>query len=244
MANIVHIGIDFSINSPAVCIETNGNNIRWLSLFNCDGKNWQRPNPTKEFMWHNKLIGTVRLAPYIRYKAGNKTDYIEEQQQKIKDAYALAMHIVEQIRQTIPCEDYEIATISLEGFAFGSKGNSFIDLIMYNSILREKLFHEFGGKVIYIIPPAQAKKFAYKGNANKEDMIRAFVSSEDALLRSTGLWKLLSKETIDPNSVKPVDDLVDSYWIMESGKLEWRIRNGLEEREVPKKKTKAKAKKK
>jgi hypothetical protein len=225
MANIVHIGIDFSINSPSVCVETNGCDMRWLSLFNCDGKQWQKPNPTKEFKWHNKLIGLVRLAPYIRYKAGKNTDYIEEQQQKIKDAFALATHAVMQIRETIPCEEYEIATISLEGFAFGSKGNSFIDLIMYNSILREKLFHEFGGKVIFIIPPAQAKKLAYKGNANKEDMIRAFIKCEDETLRKTALWKMLAKEkNIDFNSIKPIDDLVDSYWIMRAGKNEWRRR--------------------
>lgn len=225
MASNVHIGIDFSINSPSVCIETDGADLRWLSLFNCDGKKWQKPNPTKEFRWHNKLIGIVRLAPYIRYKASKTDDYITEQQQKIKDAIALAAHTVAQIRETIPTEEYNIETISLEGFAFGSKGNSFIDLIMYNSILREKLFEEFGHNAIYIIPPSQAKKLAYKGNAKKEDMIRAFVNCDDKLLQSTPLWKMLHKEKkIDFDAIKPIDDLVDSYWIMKSGKIECQRR--------------------
>lgn len=229
MANIVHIGIDFSINSPSVCVETDGRDLRWLSLFNCDGKQWQKPKPTKEFKWHNKLIGIVRLAPYIRYKAGKNTDYVAEQQQKIKDAIVLAKHTVVQIRECIPCDDYEIATVSLEGFAFGSKGNSFIDLIMYNSILREMLFEEFGCSVIYIVPPSQAKKLAYKGNAKKEDMIRAFIQCNDKLLQSTPLWKMLRKErNIDFDSIKPIDDLVDSYWIMKCGKIEWEKRKRME----------------
>ena len=72
---------------------------------------------------------------------------------------------------------------------------------------------------MWIFAPMTVKATAGKGNFKKEDMITAFLASEDASLRETGLWKAL---TTDPASfqnkkgawMKPIDDIIDAYWVL------------------------------
>ena len=59
-------------------------------------------------------------------------DYEKEQFNKVYDANVIAEKIIE----VIP----EGAVVAMEGFSYGSKGNSFIDLIFTAAIIRHKIF--------------------------------------------------------------------------------------------------------
>ena len=108
---------------------------------------------------------------------------------------------------------------SLEGFAFSSQGASFIDLIMYNCFLRQRIVNKYGSDSLVIVAPTEAKRLLFgKGNAKKDDMINSFISNNlsDNKIIINKLWQYLTskKDELDFKNIKPIDDLVDSYGIM------------------------------
>lgn len=208
------VGIDFSLNSPSVCV-SDGSFIDFISLFNTEGCEWKREKPLKKFQHHNALDGVVRLVPYQRGKAEAKakgSGYSEEQVVKTRDADMLAALIVEEILRYMSGD----SVVALEGFAYASKGASFIDLIMFNSFLRKSVADAFGPERLLVIAPTEAKKHAGKGNADKEYMIGAFVANRDSdpILPTTPLYSYIANISPDWKNIKPLDDLVDAYWIM------------------------------
>ena len=65
------------------------------------------------------------------------------------------------------------------------------------------------------------KATAGKGNFKKEQMIEAFMQSDDPILQKCGLYKALNTDpTLFQTKrgvwLKPLDDVVDSYWIMKT----------------------------
>lgn len=212
------VGIDFSLNSPSICIKFKKDDkeqYKFCSFFNSEGKNWKEKD-IKAFRNHKNLLDTdVEIVEYKRSITSD--DYTEQQSQKIEDANNLSNLIVGYIKHFILINKLFIEEIkvAIEGFSYGSKGSSFIDLIMYNSFLRKEivsnLTHPYNIKVF---SPKHAKKLAGNGNADKEYMINAFISNKlkDSLIEKTDLFKYCS--SLDMKNLKPVDDLIDSYFIL------------------------------
>ena len=218
---MIRIGIDYSLNSPSICIDNNGELV-FMSFFNTEGAEWDRPNPLKKFSMHNRISGFVKMFPYTRHKTEKGCSYADEQRLKMTDAEMISGLITNAITPYAEMHElkfqHETPFISLEGFAFASSGAAFIDLIMFNSFLRKNLIENFGTECIGIVAPASAKKLAGKGNADKEFMIKAFINNtlSDKSLEETGLWKHLRDSEIDFKNIKPLDDIVDSYFIMKA----------------------------
>ena len=213
---MVKIGIDFSINSPSMMYCKDDGEYNFISFFNDDGKDW-RNSKAKTFKYHNLLFenNIVEMIPYTRLTISK--DYRQEQKDKMADAMKLSLLIINKIKSIVSKD--EDVKIGLEGFSFGSKGASYIDLIMYNCFLRERIVETFGPDALVIVSPSEGKKhFSGKGNANKEKMIEAFISNHvcDEKIENTELWKFCSNDELDYNNIKPVDDLVDSLGIFES----------------------------
>lgn len=211
---MIKIGIDFSLISPSVCVNKNGK-YHFISFFNDYGKDWMK-SKAKTFQYHRMLKENdiVELIPYTRNI--DESDYKTEQKSKMEDAIKLADLIINKIKQIVGNEQ---VIIGLEGFSYGSKGASYIDLIMYNCFLREKIVESFGADSLVIISPTEGKKyFSGKGNANKEKMIESFITNyiKDPLIEETELWKFCSNNELDFNNIKPIDDLIDSCGIMVS----------------------------
>ena len=211
---MIRIGIDFSLNSPAVTVETE-KEIRFFSFFNVDNYEWDRPNPLKKFKMHNEISSYVCMKPYSRQKNSQWT-YAEEQSAKMSDAEFISKYIINTLDEYLTSD----TIVSLEGFAFASSGSSFIDLILFNSFLRKDLIDKIGSEHVEIVAPASAKKLAGKGNADKEYMVNAFLNDvlNDNKLTNTDFYKYLSSIEIDFKNIKPIDDIVDSYFIMKSQK--------------------------
>jgi len=215
---MTHIGIDYSLNSPSVTIETE-DRIIFMSFFNTDGAEWDREKPLKKFEMHNALNGIVELYPYQRHKMEKSFTYAQEQSLKMSDAEMMCELMMESVEKRVP--GFENARISLEGFAYGSSGSAFIDLILFNSFLRKDIIRRIGYDSLEIIAPSSAKKLAGKGNADKEYMIKAFMNNvlDDNKLAATDLFKYVTTHEIDFKNIKPLDDIVDSYFIMKSQTL-------------------------
>ena len=162
----------------------------------------------KRFECHNSISPFVDMSPYVRGGEG-KLEYIAEQRVKLDEASMLASLVMSHL----PEND---CVVSLEGFSYNSNGSSYIDLVMYNSFLRKSLTERYGSERIFIVSPAENKKFASgNGNANKEKMIEAFLAdrSNDSMLTESGFYKYLKSSTLDYKHIKPIDDLVDAYWL-------------------------------
>ena len=213
---MIKIGIDFSINSPSMMYCKDDEEYHFVSFFNDEGKDWKN-SKAKTFRYHNLLFenNVVEMIPYTRLTISK--DYRQEQKDKMADAMKLALLVINKIK-SIVSEDEDVK-IGLEGFSFGSKGASYIDLIMYNCFLRYKIVETFGPDSLVIVSPSEGKKlFSGKGNANKEKMIESFISNfiGDEKIENTELWKFCSSNELDYNNIKPIDDLIDSCGIFEN----------------------------
>jgi hypothetical protein len=201
----LYIGIDFSINSPGICIRA-VDHLQFIAFYNREGKNFKKGDP-KDFQIHREIsnLEGVSTAQFNRRKKHD--DYSIDQSQKIEDSHDLATLISSQIPDGCP--------VGLEGYSYGSKGNSFIDLIAFNSVLRNRLYLD--GHGVRVFTPSQVKTRAGKGNLNKQGMFLAFVKnrSDDHLLQGSEFWKwcVERRDYAQGEIPKPIDDLVDAYWI-------------------------------
>ena len=208
---MIKIGIDFSLTSPAICVYKNSE-YKFISFFNDGGKDWKK-SKSKTYKYHNELCEIIEVIPYTRNI--DSSCYRNEQKTKMEDALIISNLIIEKLKNIID----EDVTIGLEGFSYGSISSSTLDLAMYNSFLRMKLIENFGSDCLNIISPTEGKKILFgKGNAKKEDMIKAFIDNrlKDDLLVKNELWKYCHENGVDFKQPKPIDDLVDAYGILKS----------------------------
>lgn len=212
------VGIDFSLNSPSITIKyvfENEEHYQFCSFFNTDGREWLMKD-IKAFKNHKALNNNtdVYMMPYERKITAS--DYTEKESQKIADAQQLSQLIVNYIKAFINETNLKLTNIkvAIEGFSYGSKGAAYNDLIMYNSFLRKELLTLTSADNIFVFSPKHAKKLAGNGNADKIYMINAFVENKlkDSLIEKTDLFKYCS--SLDMKNLKPVDDLIDSYFIL------------------------------
>lgn len=189
------IGIDFSINSTAISINEEGK----LTLFSFV-PNFQSGKAA--FRTHDAISKIVTVVSYN--KEPNTKNSLEDQRIKIRNANDLSDQIISHIRPYLE----EAEFINIEGFSFGSKGNSFIDLISYNTFLKVKLLQIVGEK-IWVIPPKSIKKlYTGNGNASKCMMVTRFME-DDSSLRN----KIIELEFVREGEYpvpKPIDDIVDA----------------------------------
>jgi hypothetical protein len=138
-------------------------------------------------------------------------DSIEEQSNKLINA--------DQLSDMIVCTfDYmgisHVDEIRIEGFSYASKGNSFIDLITYNTYLKVKLIQKFG-HIIKVVPPKTLKKaYTGNGNATKCDMVRSYLEKSNSRFSDKIREMDIVKEG-EFNIPKPIDDLVDAIGLTE-----------------------------
>ena len=231
--NNIYIGIDFSINSPGICINLNGT-YKFISFYNNPKLNEDISLKKKTKRIHKESLheiltnqNIIELIPYKRFLC--KDSYSENQIIKLEDSIFIANLINQKIYEEV--FQYSINSkikyenlnlhIGIEGFSYSSNGQAFIDLISYATILRFKLYMQFlfvKTNSLNIYAPSEIKKFIGKGNYNKFDIFNVFLKETDENLLNTKLFKFISenknlclkKEIVN----KPIDDLLDSFYIM------------------------------
>jgi len=197
------IGLDFSINSTSACVR-NGDKYQYF-VFIANYKSGKAP-----FKIHDAINDLVMICPYE--KLSTSKDSIQDSKNKIQNAHTLSKLIL----RILTIESTIIGTpdIRLEGFSFASKGNSFIDLIMFNSFLRCKLMEKWGNCISVIPPKTNKKAYSGNGNANKWIMLNSFLKKSNSELQKRFLELDLKRdqEFVIP---KPIDDVVDSISLAE-----------------------------
>lgn len=101
-------------------------------------------------------------------------------------------------------EEHNVEKVSLEGYSMGSTSSRIFQIGENTGILKKKLIDN--DYKLVVIPPTMIKKFATgKGNANKQQMISAFLGAS-----IIDLFEIFQQSTIK----KPLEDIVDSYFIL------------------------------
>lgn len=210
---MTYIGIDFSLNSPGICVQLPNGKYQFISFFNFGNRIWGSHKTPKSFKVHKELSesDTIIAIPY--YRNITSDDFVQKEREKLDDGKSIAELISNFLDSLYGTQNVKVA---LEGFSYGSKGNSFIDIVQYNTFLRSKLIETYTSDNIYIMQPKHVKKHAGNGNANKHLMVSAFQNNvlNDKDLVKTKFWKWLSKQNFNDKIPSPVSDLVDSYFIL------------------------------
>lgn len=204
------IGVDYSLKSPAVTIYTK------------DAKLIHFAFPRRGTL-HENYILTLRNAEVIVTEVDdciNVKSLQENERVNSRDAEMLAKTLCETIASYVD----EDPIFVIEGISFASPGNKKIQYAGYHYVLRHVIHNYFNidYEDIFVYAPMSVKMTAGKGNYQKTQMIEAFIISNHEEFKDNKLQQQLKDPTTRPmfqspkahNYVKPLDDIVDSYWTM------------------------------
>ena len=200
------IAIDFSINSTAICIQ-HDQGLDWFNFVS--NLNLDR----KPYSIHKELVDSSRNVHVIGYERNKPKDldYSDEQSWKIANANCLSYTIMNTIAPYID----EESIFAFEGYSYGSKGNSFIDLITYNTFLKSKILRVCQNDIQVLAPKSVKKDFTGNGNAGKPMMLKSFIERKDSLLKRDAVHNYCSSVGDFGDKIpKPLDDLVDAFAIL------------------------------
>jgi hypothetical protein len=200
---MITVGIDMSKNSPGVCIRR-GDELTFVSFLR------GREKESKKAASHKETLYAAGVKVIPNHRSSDAKEYTDQEAWKIMDASLLADTIVDSLPD-------DVDAVGIEGFSYGSKGNSALDIAGYAYCVRKKLFERYGSSKFCVFSPGNVKKTAGKGNAGKEEIMGFFLNSSDPVLRENPFWRGLSEGSI--TNEKPVDDLVDSYYVQECTRL-------------------------
>ena len=216
---MIYTGIDFSLNSPGTCTQDHKGKYTFITFFNYGNRIWDEEGRKipKSFSVHKELMDDKTILGFPYYRQVKDKDFLLREREKLTDGQNIADLISNILITLYGTENHKIA---LEGFSYGSKGNSFIDIVQYNTFLRNEIVNSWGVENISIYQPSHVKKLAGKGNANKHYMVKAFQDDvfNDKDLRKTKLWKWTQGKDFTEKIPKPIDDLVDAYFILNANK--------------------------
>lgn len=201
------LGVDFSIKSSAATLKS-GDLYTFYSF--------ARTGVIKEDVsLALQAAGVIIFETDEAPKPAKKTSIAIKERTSLEDAQKLIPVIVN-------CFVLQpIDKFGIEGFSFASTGNRLAQLSGYQWVLRWELMRSIKNENFYVYSPMTIKATAGKGNFKKEQMIQAFIDSQDPLLINTGLHKLLKYhptlvQTKKGQFLKPIDDICDSYWIVKT----------------------------
>jgi len=208
------IGIDFSINSPGMCILRNND----YNFFG--GYRENKKLRKKEQLFFNKAISN-EIPKFEIFKIPElvvEENYFQQEIINLKDAANLAKLVVNIIDNLNI--DKKASIIGIEGFSYNSQGAFVSKMYGYGYILRYILYER--GYNFKIVSPTSVKKTAGKGSFKKEQMIEAFLNNNlnDNILNLNNLYNQIINniEIFKDNKTfyKPLEDVIDAYWILKS----------------------------
>ena len=211
------IGIDYSIQFPAVCISRDLKSFRWAACVNT--------GITKA---HEKFMADISLEyPSLRYviipqpsKKGKETSYSGTERAKLLRYSLLIDNIVDiikfELRNASPNEPVIVA---IEGMAYGAQGNALIDIAQSTGMLKKAILDQVldgRNQSMFIFSPGELKNaIGAKGNAGKYDIFQQFRDHPSIAVGSDLHRAVIKYETElvnDKGLVKsPFADMIDSY---------------------------------
>ena len=188
------IGIDYSLSSPGICVNTSEEEFRYE-----DCKFYYLTNTKKyEGTFKEKMAFGTSAVEYI----GTPHRPYNSEPERYNNIANWAIDIIKLYGDAKTGINRINPTIQIEDYSFGSTGRVF-HIAENLGLLKYKLKIECGWEYT-LIAPSVIKKFATdKGNANKEMMLGAFQEDTGVNLG----------ELFDSSVKSPITDVADAYFI-------------------------------
>lgn len=205
------LAVDFSLNSPGICIfNDKRKDYHFISYI----KPKTGTKAEQKLQEELSLLKDVTLVSQPNFT--NNESFSSAELLKIKRYDKMADDIINLVLQN--SFDGDGFTIAFEGTSYGSKmgTNNMIDMAAGAAILKLKLLKTLSPEDILTVAPTTIKKFAGKGNMNKLQLFEAYQKNvnEDQILAKSPLWKIVKDLEIGKKIPKPLDDLVDAYFLV------------------------------
>ena len=208
------IGIDFSIQFPAVCISRDFKSFHWIACVNS--------NLTKA---HKKLLEDVQLEhPSMQFitlppKSLKHETYSATERAKLANYSLLVDTLVNRICEIVlPHSTGSPIIVSIEGIAYGAQGNALIDISQATGMLRKSVLDSIlkgREESVFIFSPGELKNaIGAKDNAGKFDVYQQF-KENPLIAANSSLHQVINKyeDQIlkDQNVKSPFMDMIDAY---------------------------------
>lgn len=205
-----YLAVDFSLNSPGLCIfNDKKKSYHFISYI----KPKTGTKAEQRLQEELSLLEDVTLVYQPDFT--NNESFSSAELLKVKRYDKMADDIINLVLQNSFEGDGFI--IAFEGTSYGSKmgTNNMIDMAAGAAILKLKLLKTLNPEDLLTVAPTTIKKFAGKGNMNKLQLFDAYQKNvnEDQILAKSPLWKIVKDLEIGKKIPKPLDDLVDAYFL-------------------------------
>lgn len=196
------VAVDFSINSPGICVLKDGKPhfIGYLK-------------PKTGTKKDQKLQEEMNLLSDVSIYTQPEPNIDKQEMVRVLRHRDIAQGLCDIIAEhTNTEEEYKIF---FEGSSYGTSRfgtNSLIDLASASSILKSYLIDRFNVTQLEVYAPTSIKKFAGKGNMSKLQMWEVFLDKSE--LKDSSFWKFCQEFKEAKKLAKPIDDLVDGYFIL------------------------------
>lgn len=207
-----YVSVDFSLNSPGICVY-NDKSKRYHFISYIKPKTGTKAE--QKLQEELGLLQDVTLVDQPDFSKEAEA-FSSAELTKVKRYDRMADDIINLILQEAFVGDGFI--IGFEGTSYGSKmgTNNVIDMAAGAAILKLKMLKTLKPENLVTVAPTTIKKYAGKGNMNKLQLFEAFQknSTEDLILAKSPLWNVVSGLEIGKKIPKPLDDLIDAYFLV------------------------------
>ena len=198
------ISVDYSINSPGICLLKDGKPY-FISYL----------KPKTGTKKEQKLQEEMGMLDDVTLVYQPEPDVAKQEMARVTRHRTIAKGLCDIIAEhTNPDEEYKVY---LEGSSYGTSRfgtNSLIDLASASSIFKSYLIDRFNVTQLDVYAPTSIKKHVGKGNMKKIDMWYVFLNREEAL-KDSQFFKFCLEQKDSKKLMKPLDDLVDAYFLLE-----------------------------
>lgn len=211
---MVVIGIDFSIQYPAICIARDFKNFTWIAFVNATTSKVYQKFIEETNDYYTGLKISI-LEPRKRLSKQKET-YSGTERSKLSNYSILVDQIIQKIKEELKGEEPQV--ISIEGIAYGAQGNALIDISQATGMIRKALLdHLLNGRSekLFVFSPGELKNaIGAKGNAGKFDVFTAFTQNP-SLAKGSDLIRCINMNTEKivkgQQIASPFMDMVDAY---------------------------------
>lgn len=219
----MNIGIDYSIKSPGVTLIDSEGNYHFLCFPRTDVI---KTLVAKYLAESGVTVTILDKEPALDKKAllavRERSSLVDADKQINEIVSAIHNKHAEGIWEVKERKDL-LYKVGIEGFSFGSTGNRLAQISGYQWVLRYNLF--LSGKLkpehLHVYAPMTVKATAGKGNFKKEQMIEAFLNSQDPKVQESTFWQAMTNtpeyfQNKKGAWEKPIDDICDSFWVLQT----------------------------
>lgn len=208
---MIVIGIDFSIQFPAVCISRDFKSFKWIACVNTSIPKWYR-----KFLEDVELECSDLRFLYLTPRLKTKETYSAIERSKLVNYSNLVDALASAINEEIAGDPRII--VAIEGISYGAKGNALLDICQSTGMMRKAILDRVlagHDEKVFIFSPGELKNaLGAKGNAGKYDVYRAFVENP-SLAASSQLLSAINNhlDTIVKGTTiqSPFMDMIDAY---------------------------------